>query len=69
MSTIPNVRANRVTAQSVTSNFFQGSNADITNIYCNNERVNNLTVLNDISLNGDININGNIGIIGYIHIQ
>jgi hypothetical protein len=75
MSSISNIRANRITAQNITSNFFQGTNADITNIKCVNENVDNnlvvgndLTVLGETFLDGNIDITGNLGITGYVNI-
>ena len=59
-----NIRANRVLAQTVTSNFFQGSNADISNIVCDNEIVNNnLTVNGNETIAGNVNINGVVNIL------
>jgi hypothetical protein len=64
MSTIQNIRTNRITAQSITSNLYQGSNANITNINCNNETVNNLSVRRNIILDGNIDIAGDLGLTG-----
>lgn len=55
MSFNPNVRANRVTSQIVTSNFFQGTNADITNITCD-------TLTTDIIISGTAVFNGDVKI-------
>ena len=56
MASFPNVRTNRINAQTVTSNFYQGSNADITNIACDNLAVSNF-VFNDATFNGDVLVN------------
>ena len=49
-----NIRANRVNTQVVSSTMFQGENADIKNILCNN-----------ITIIGDTNIVGGTGYTGY----
>lgn len=56
MSSFPNIRANRINAQTISSNFYQGSNADITNIACDNLAVSNF-VFNDATFNGEVVIN------------
>jgi len=56
MATFPNIRVNRVNAQTIASNFFQGTNADITNINCDNLAVSNFE-FNDATFNGNVKIN------------
>ncbi len=56
MASFPNIRANRVNAQTVSANFFQGSNADISNIICDNLSAGTITSGSGI-FNGNVVIN------------
>jgi len=55
MASFPNIRVNRVNAQTVASNFYQGSSADITNVSCDNLTVDNL-ISDSATFTGDVNI-------------
>lgn len=55
MSSNLDLRTNRITTQTISSNFFQGSNADIANITCDYETVNkNLIVFGNETVNGQV---------------